>query len=173
MDKTATAMQEKRTDEASGLNGAADGEGGRRRRAKPPAPAAGAGSSGKAGRSRGKHNVDLGRRGEDAAACFLERRGYDIVERNWTCVAGEADIIARDGDAVVFVEVKTRSNCDKGMPAEAVDEAKRARYEGIAALFLRDFEDVDVPVRFDIVSILVIAPDRAMVRHHINAFSAQ
>ena len=98
---------------------------------------------------------------------------YEIVERNWTCAAGEADIIARDDDAVVFVEVKTRSSCDCGMPAEAVDEAKRDRYERIAALFLQGYDVVDVPVRFDIVSIVVIAPDRAMIRHHINAFGAQ
>lgn len=124
------------------------------------------------GRRRG-HNADVGRRGEDAAARFLERRGYDIVERNWTCSAGEADIIARDEETVVFVEVKTRTNCDKGLPSEAVDEAKRARYERIAVQFLKDYDVVDVPVRFDIVSLVVISPDRAMIRHHINAFSAQ
>lgn len=114
----------------------------------------------------------MGRRGEDAAARFLDRRGYDIIERNWTCEAGEADIIARDGDAVVFVEVKTRSSVEKGLPSEAVDDAKRRRYERIAALFLRGYEVADVPVRFDVVSLLVVAPDRALIRHHINAFSA-
>ncbi|MFR1640991.1 MAG: YraN family protein [Eggerthellaceae bacterium] len=98
--------------------------------------------------------------------------GYEIVERNWTCAAGEADIVARDGETVVFVEVKTRSSCDKGMPAEAVDAAKRERYERIAALFLQGYDAVDVPVRFDIVSIVAIAPDRALVRHHIDAFGA-
>ena len=120
----------------------------------------------------GKRNAELGRRGEDAAARFLDRRGYEIVARNWTCAAGEADIVARDGETVVFVEVKTRSSCDKGMPSEAVDAAKRERYERIAALFLQGLDVVDVPVRFDIVSIVVIAPDRAMIRHHIDAFGA-
>lgn len=119
-----------------------------------------------------KHNNELGKRGEDAAARFLCRRGYDIVERNWVCLAGEADIIARDGDAVVFVEVKTRSNCEKGFPSEAVDTGKRERYERIAALFLKNFDVVDVPVRFDVISIVLIASDRALIRHHINAFSA-
>lgn len=123
-------------------------------------------------KTAGEHNAELGRRGEDAAARFLDRRGYEIVERNWTCAAGEADIIARDEETVVFVEVKTRSNCERGMPAEAVDEAKRDRYERIAALFLQGYDVVDVPVRFDIVSIVTIAPDRAMIRHHINAFGA-
>ena len=120
----------------------------------------------------GCRNRELGRRGEDAAARFLDRRGYDIVERNWTCAAGEADIIARDGDALVFVEVKTRSNTEKGLPSEAVDAGKRRRYERIAALFLVDYDVVDVPVRFDVVSIVVVPPDRAFIRHHIGAFSA-
>lgn len=121
---------------------------------------------------KGEANAELGRRGEDAAARFLHRRGYEIVERNWKCAAGEADIIARDGPAVVFIEVKTRTSVEKGMPSEAVDRRKREKYEKIAALFLRDYDVVDVPVRFDVVSLLVIDGDRAMVRHHINAFTA-
>ena len=129
-------------------------------------------SSAAKGKTAGERNAELGRRGEDAAARFLDRRGYDIIERNWTCVAGEADIIARDGEFVVFVEVKTRSSCEKGLPSEAVDAAKRERYERIAALYLQDFDVVDVPIRFDIVSIVVVGSDRAMIRHHINAFSS-
>ena len=124
------------------------------------------------GKRKGEENAELGRRGEDAAARFLYRRGYDIVERTWKCAAGEADIIARDGDAVVFVEVKTRSSVEKGLPSDAVDKRKRERYEKIAALFLAGYEAVDVPVRFDVVSLLVIGADRALVRHHINAFAA-
>lgn len=120
---------------------------------------------------RGKANAELGRRGEDAAARFLYRRGYDIVERNWTCAAGEADIIARDGEAVVFVEVKTRTSIEKGLPSEAVNHEKRSKYEKIAAMFLSQYDAVDVPVRFDVVSLLVIDSDRALVRHHINAFA--
>ena len=142
---------------------AAAGKPGAGRRRKPRA---------KGAPSVGERNAELGRRGEDAAARFLDRRGYEIVERNWTCAAGEADIVARDGETGVFVEVKTRSSCDKGMPSEAVDAAKRERYERIAALFLQGFDAVDVPVRFDIVSIVAIAPDRALVRHHIDAFGA-
>lgn len=124
----------------------------------------------KKSRRRSGHNKELGRKGEDAAVRFLERRGYDIVERNWTCFAGEADIIARDGEAVVFVEVKTRTGSSNGLPAEAVTKNKRERYEKIACAFLADYDVVDVPVRFDVVSISLIDADRAMVRHHIDAF---
>ncbi len=120
----------------------------------------------------GKKNLELGRCGEEAATRFLFKRGYEILERNWTCLAGEADIIAQDEDSLVFIEVKTRTGCEKGMPSEAVNAKKRDRYEKIAAMFLQDYDVLDVPVRFDIVSVLVIAPDRALIRHHINAFSA-
>lgn len=142
--------------------------------AQPPDGGAAAGAAGRwDGRaSRGEANAELGRRGEEAAARFLIRRGYEIVERNWTCAAGEADIIARDGDWIVFVEVKTRTSVEKGFPSEAVDARKRERYERIAALFLAGYDEVDVPVRFDVVALLVVAPDRALVRHHINAFAA-
>ena len=115
-------------------------------------------------------NVELGRRGENAAASFLNRRGYTVLKRNWTCPAGEADIIARDGSAIVFIEVKTRSGAEKGLPSEAVGKQKREKYEKIAAMYLQDIDDVDVQVRFDVISILVIAKDRALLRHHVNAF---
>lgn len=118
------------------------------------------------------HNKDLGDRGECAAAKFLERRGYEILERNWTCPAGEADIICFDGETIVFVEVKTRSSIEAGLPEEAVDKEKRCRYEKIAAYYLKESSYADVPVRFDVVGLLVIAPDRALIRHHIDAFGA-
>lgn len=116
--------------------------------------------------------AEMDRRGEDAVARYLDRKGYEIIYRNWTCAAGEADIVARDGEALVFVEVKTRSSTDKGLPSEAVNAEKRQRYERIAALFLQGYEVVDVPVRFDVVSLIVVPPDRALIRHHINAFAA-
>lgn len=120
----------------------------------------------------GKRNKALGARGEKAAARFLYRRGYEILEQNWTCFAGEADIIAKDEDTLVFVEVKTRKDCEHGFPSEAVTAEKRRRYEKIALAYLADYEPSDFPVRFDVVSIVVIGPDKAMVRHQINAFSA-
>ena len=61
----------------------------------------------------------------------------------------------------------------KGLPSEAVDAAKRDRYEKIAAAFLAEYDVVDVPVRFDVVSIVTVAPDRAMIRHHIDAFGVE
>lgn len=120
----------------------------------------------------GKRNKALGSRGEEAAARFLYRRGYEILERNWKCFAGEADIIARDDDTLVFVEVKTRKDCSHGFPSEAVTPEKRSKYEKIALAYLAENASSEYPVRFDVVSIVVIGPDKAMIRHQINAFSA-
>lgn len=120
---------------------------------------------------RPSRNRELGRKGEDAAARFLFRRGYDIIERNWKCRFGEADIIARDGDSLVFIEVKTRTGIENGFPSDAVDAKKRDRYERIALAYLSDRDEVDIPVRFDVVAIVAISEGRAVIRHHIAAFS--
>ena len=116
-------------------------------------------------------NKELGTRGERAAAHFLERKGFEILETNWSCFAGEADIIALDGSTLCFVEVKTRTGVQKGFPAEAVDAKKRARYEKIAACYLQHYEKTDICVRFDVISILVLSKNRAFLRLHTNAFS--
>ncbi len=116
----------------------------------------------------------LGKRGENAACDFLKRRGYDIIERNWTCPAGEADVIAKDEDGtIVFVEVKTRNGVEAGLPAEAVTPQKRARYERIAGFFLADYDGEECRIRFDVIAILVVGENRALLRHYINAFGAR
>ena len=115
---------------------------------------------------------ELGKRGEEAAACFLERRKYETLDRNWKCIAGEADIVALQDDTLCFIEVKTRKDAQKGFPSEAVDTRKRSRYERIAACYLKDHDYADVRVRFDIIAILVLGEDRAFLRHHLNAFGS-
>lgn len=115
---------------------------------------------------------ELGKRGEEAAACFLERREYEILDRNWKCIAGEADIVALQDDTLCFIEVKTRKDAQKGFPSEAVDMRKRSRYERIAACYLKDHDYADVRVRFDVIAILVLGEGRAFLRHHLNAFGS-
>ena len=109
---------------------------------------------------------------EEAAACFLERREYEILDRNWKCIAGEADIVALQDDTLCFIEVKTRKDAQKGFPSEAVDMRKRSRYERIAACYLKDHDYADVRVRFDVIAILVLGEGRAFLRHHLNAFGS-
>ena len=116
------------------------------------------------------HNREIGRRGEEACARYLELMDYEILERNWECPAGEADIIALDFDELVFVEVKTRTSFEKGFPSEAVGKKKRDRYERIAAWYLHESGYTEMPVRFDVMALLVVDTDRAFLRHYKNAF---
>ncbi len=69
----------------------------------------------------------VGKRGEDIANEFLLARGYEVIDRNWRCSAGEIDIVARQGRSLVVVEVKTRSSLFAGHPFEAITAAKLAR----------------------------------------------
>jgi putative endonuclease len=112
----------------------------------------------------------LGESGEDAAVAFLERLGFDIVERNWRCQAGEIDVVALDGDTLVLCEVKTRRTVAKGTPEEAVTPAKQRRYAKLAAAYVQAAGIEPVSVRFDVITLLVIAEDRALLRHYRAAF---
>jgi putative endonuclease len=112
----------------------------------------------------------LGERGEDAAAAYLERGGMTIVDRNWRCPVGEIDIVALDGTTLVLCEVKTRRTVAKGTPDEAVTPAKQRRYRRLAEAYVQNAGTGPVDVRFDVISILVIADDRALLRHHRAAF---
>jgi putative endonuclease len=113
---------------------------------------------------------ELAQRGEDAAAAFLERREHTIVERNWKCAAGEVDVISLDGDAIVFTEVKTRSGEAHGLPEDAVDLTKQEHLCKLAELYLATAGIEDCAVRFDVVAIRHVGDDRALLRHHRNAF---
>ncbi|GAA1691439.1 YraN family protein [Microbacterium sediminicola] len=75
---------------------------------------------------------ELGRSGERRAEAHLRACGYEIIDRNWRCRRGEIDLVARDRDWVVFVEVKTRSGERFGHPFEAIDVRKRRRLRAIA-----------------------------------------
>ena len=91
--------------------------------------------------------------GEDKACKFLKKQGFEILKRNFHSKFGEIDIIARDGDYLVFCEVKYRADDRKGTPAEAVDYAKQ-RVISKSALYYMTVNGIDeIPCRFDVVSI--------------------
>ena len=117
-----------------------------------------------------KDRKRLGERGEDAAVAFLERAGLTIVERNWRCTGGEIDIVALDGDTLVLCEVKTRRTAAKGTPEEAVSPAKQRRYAKLAAAYVQGAGIDPVSVRFDVITLLVLAEHRALLRHYRAAF---
>lgn len=97
----------------------------------------------------------LGKAGEDAAASHLEEKGYRILRRNFRTRSGEIDLVARDGQTIVFVEVKARTGTRFGLPAEAVGRARIERLERAGQLFLREIGGADLPYRIDVVSVLV------------------
>ena len=110
----------------------------------------------------------LGERGERAAARHLRRSGLRVITRGYRTTQGEIDLIAREGDVLVFVEVKTRRS---GNPAEAVTLEKQRRLTLAGLQFLRRFGLLDQRVRFDVVSIVWPDEDRAPAIEHIrNAF---
>lgn len=104
----------------------------------------------------------LGARGEQLAVDHLVGRGYVIIECNWRCRAGEIDIVARDGDDTVFVEVKTRSGMAFGHPLEAITQAKLARLRRLAGAWCEAHPGQSGRIRID--AIAVIAPPGASAR---------
>ncbi|GAB4478442.1 MAG: YraN family protein [Anaerolineae bacterium] len=118
--------------------------------------------------------VERGRRGEDIAAQALETYGFTVVDRNWRCRAGEIDLIARDGDCWVFVEVKTRGGDEFGAPEEAVTPEKQSRLASSALAYLAEIEAGDVPWRIDVVAIELGSGGKVRrLTHHRSAGYAQ
>jgi putative endonuclease len=107
----------------------------------------------------------LGDLGERLAVSQLRLAGMTILDRNWRCEVGEIDIVARDGDALVICEVKTRRGLDYGSPSEAVTRRKAQRLRRLAMRWLETHECHPREVRVDVVSVL--CPDRgaAEVEH--------
>ncbi len=105
---------------------------------------------------------DHGRAGEDMAHGYLRRRGCKIVARNYRTRsgAGEIDLVAWDGETLVFVEVKTRQTADYGLPEQAVDDEKRTRIRIAARDYARRANVEWEATRFDIVSVLLGPPIR-------------
>ncbi|TNC26224.1 YraN family protein [Mumia zhuanghuii] len=107
----------------------------------------------------------VGVHGENVAAEFLQGQGMQVLARNWRCRWGEIDIVARDGDTVVFCEVKTRRTTAYGSPLEAVTPRKAARLRRLTGLFLAE-NDVSAPlVRIDVIGVLVPSRGPAQVTY--------
>jgi putative endonuclease len=97
----------------------------------------------------------LGASGEQAAAEWYERNGYQVVARNWRCREGELDLVLRRARMFVFCEVKARTSDAFGAPVEAVTRAKQTRLRHLAAKWLEDEAPVrPTEIRFDVVSVL-------------------
>lgn len=114
-----------------------------------------------------QHN-DFGTLGEDLAVDYLRRKGYVLVERNWRSGHKEIDIVARQGDTLVFVEVKARANLIYGNPEDAVTRRKMHLLVMAADAYLR-CNALDCDVRFDVITITGTV-QKPYIRHYEHAF---
>jgi putative endonuclease len=111
----------------------------------------------------------LGSKGESLAVQFLKTKGYKIISKNYKTSIGEIDIIAQDGETVVFIEVKTRANDSFGYPFEAVHSRKRQKLRNVALLYLKK-QGKEIPVRFDVLSIIYTENSIMEIEHIQDAF---
>jgi putative endonuclease len=117
-------------------------------------------------------HLRLGTRGEKLACRFLRRNGYKILYRNFRGrTGGEIDIVCRDRDTLVFVEVKTRTGEDFGRPLDAVDRDKRKRISRGGLAWLRLLEDPDILFRFDVVEVIIAEGAKPRLELLRNAFA--
>src|SRR5262245_9064969 len=115
----------------------------------------------------------FGTRSERAAAKFLKRLGYRIVARNFTCPLGELDLVALDGQCIVFVEVRSTEGGQLEKTAASVDDAKQRRLTRLALAFLQKKRLLNRAARFDVL--IISWPENArepVIEHHKNAFEA-
>lgn len=105
---------------------------------------------------------EFGLFGEEKAAEYLKKKGYRILERNFSCKLGEVDIIARRGDTISFIEVKTRSSFLYGSPGEAVGKTKMSHIKRVAEIYIRQKNLYPLKVSFDVMEV--------MFNHIKNAF---
>jgi putative endonuclease len=123
-----------------------------------------------AGKSQ-PENLWRGELGERAAKKFLQQAGLKFLAANFQSDRGEIDLIFRDADCLVFVEVKTRSSEEWTRPAAAVDARKRRLLSQTALDYLRLLKNPRVKIRFDIVEVLLEQRDVRELRHLPNSFT--
>ena len=113
--------------------------------------------------------AELGKKGEQIAVLYLKRQGYQILERNWFYDHKEIDIIARQGDEIVIVEVKTREGDYFEEPWEAVSTKKIRNLVEVAEVWLIR-KEIDLETRFDVISIIFSDDINYELKHFPGAF---
>lgn len=117
-----------------------------------------------------KAALALGRSGEDIACRYLLEKKYEILERGFRLLRGEIDIVALDGETLVFVEVKARTDESHGRPEEAVTPGKQRQLRRLAQGYLVSHPRPGADCRFDVIAILFRGPDDCRLEHFIDAF---
>ncbi len=118
--------------------------------------------------SEAKQKQTLGKLGELLAAKYLQERGFTIIERNYHAGHGEIDLIARDGDTLVFVEVKTRKSTQFGLPEEAITPKKLREIIHTAHVYTTQHKLAYAPQRVDAVAILMHEDNTSTIRYLEN-----
>lgn len=118
----------------------------------------------------GPARLALGRRGEELAVRHLRKQGCVVLSRNWRSREGELDIVGTDGSTLVVCEVKTRSGVGFGSPAEGVGPEKIARIRRLTARWLSEHHCGWVPIRFDVIAVLLVPGERPSLKHYRGAF---
>lgn len=113
-----------------------------------------------------KHRAALGRKGENAACSFLKNEGMTILARNWRCKAGELDIVALDGDELVFAEVKTSRFGSGFNPAHNLSPIQRKRNYHAAGVYMRVLDINGYPGRFDLIEVIWKNRFSYSIHHH-------
>lgn len=105
---------------------------------------------------------EIGRRGEDIAAQYLAAKGWELVARNWSTQLGELDIVANDGLQIIIVEVRTTTSHQYGLGFQSVQYRKQQQVRKLAQQFIQNQRLEHLPIRFDVVSVL-LSKDRRFV----------
>lgn len=117
-----------------------------------------------------KSKKATGSKGEQIACEFLAKLGYKIIERNYHFGHGEIDVIAKDGEIIVFVEVKYRKSLEYGIPETAITKGKQKQIRKIAEAYIYERDIKDTSCRIDVVAILQLPNQKPEINHYINAF---
>lgn len=112
---------------------------------------------------------NIGQLGEDAAAVYLQKNGYKIIERNYMISHSEIDIIAKTDKYLVFVEVRSKTGTEFGSPEDSMSAAKRRQVRKTAELYLLTNKFNELQVRFDFIGV-IFENNEAKINHLINAF---
>ncbi len=100
-----------------------------------------------------KERIDLGRLGEALALKKIKTLGYECIAKNYRCSLGEVDLIARDGDTIVFIEIKTRKGRSLGYAKEAINERKKRQLSKVALAYLKNYGLSGTKSRFDVLAV--------------------
>ena len=116
-----------------------------------------------------KERLELGKTGEELAYKKIKQLGYKKIIRNYRCPLGEMDLIANDGDTLVFIETKTRKGRSVGYAKEAIDAKKRRQLSKVALFYLKSNKLSEIKARFDVIAVS-LEGERPLIEVIQNAF---